>query len=1103
MKNILLKAIVLLLLVALQLSCENKQPETMFTQLDADDTGINFVNKLQETEEFNVLEYGYLYNGGGVAVGDINNDGLLDVYFTGNMVGSHLYLNQGDFKFKEIAKKAGVFAEGLWNTGTTMADVNADGLLDIYVCRSAAKDPNKRRNLLFINNGDLTFTEKAKEYSVDDSGYTTQASFFDYDNDGDLDLYVLNHSTQEYAGFDRITYRLKDRKNSAYSDKLYKNDNGVFKDVSEQAGLISNVLGFGLGISVSDLNNDGWLDMYVSNDYNEQDYLYLNNQDGTFTESLKEYLGHTSLFSMGSDIADVNNDGYTDIITLDMLPEDNYRQKMVSGPDNYEKHSLLEKSGFYHQTMRNMMQLNNQGNSFSEIGQFSGISNTDWSWASLIADFDNDGYKDVYITNGYKRDYTNMDFINYAVQEKLNENKTGQRTAISELLENMPSAVVENYMYHNNGDLTFSKMNTDWGLNQKSLSNGAAYGDLDNDGDLDLIVNNIDEKAFVYRNNSELIEGNNYLKIKLKGSKDNKFGVGAKVEVEYNGNTVVQEMMPSRGYQSSVPYNLIFGLGKDSVVQRLKINWPDGKEQVLQNISANTTQELFNDDAITILESKISEESSALMIATTDTLIRYRHVENEYNDFKRERLLPHQLSTQGPRITQGDINGDGLEDVFIGGAKGSSGQLFQQSRSGDFLVQNNDFLLEDINSEDIGAEFFDADNDGDLDLYVVSGGNAFDKNAQELQDRMYINDGKGNFKKKKGALPQMLTSGSCISVGDLDNDGDLDLFVGGRVVPGEYPTSPRSYVLINDGNGNFEDKTKAVNPDLEFPGMVTDAVWADINSDDQLDLIVVGEWMPIRIFTNDGSVLNEIADAPGTENSEGLWNKIIADDFDGDGDMDFVLGNFGLNSQLKASADEPVSLYVKDFDNNGSVDPILCSYTMGEEFPVFSKDDLVEQLNGLKNKYVSYEDYANEKITDIFSAQELENSTVFQAKNFNSGYLENLGNNQFQFIALPKEAQLSPVYGILSADFNGDGHKDLLLGGNFFGTRVKYGRYDASKGTLLLGNGKGGFKSTSASEHGLNISGEVRDLALLKLTGDKKVVVFVKNDAPVEVYSLD
>ncbi len=1100
MRGIFYRLLVTSLSVLFLVSCENQRAETMFTKLSSGKTGIKFINRLQETEEFNVLEYGYLYNGGGVAVGDINNDGLSDIYFTGNMVGSHLYLNQGDFKFKEIAKNAGVFAEGLWNTGTVMADVNADGLLDIYVCRSAAKDQQKRRNLLFINNGDLTFTEKAKEFGVDDSGYTTQASFFDYDNDGDLDLYVLNHSTQDYAGFSRITHRLKNRKNRAYSDKLYKNENGHFKDVSDKSGLISNVLGFGLGVSVSDLNNDGWLDIYVSNDYNEQDYLYMNNQDGTFTECLEKYIGHTSLFSMGSDIGDINNDGYTDIMTLDMLPEDNHRQKMVSGPDNYEKHSLLEKTGFYHQTMRNMMHLNNEGNSFSEIGQFSGISNTDWSWASLIADFDNDGLKDVYITNGYKRDYTNMDFINYAVQEKLNEDKTGQRTAVSELLENMPSAVVENYMFHNNGDLTFTKMNTIWGLNQKSLSNGAAYADLDNDGDLDLIVNNIDDEAFVYRNNTEKFDGNNYLKIKLEGSPKNRFGVGAKVEIDVEGNTITQEMIPSRGYQSSMPYDLIFGIGKDSLVKQLKINWPDGKIQIMENLKANQTITLANDEAVTILDSRISEKSGYFLSLQADSLINYKHKENDYNDFKRERLLPHKLSTQGPKLAHGDINGDGLEDFFIGGAKGSLGALFKQNQNGSFTASDNSFLKEDIDSEDIGAQLFDADNDGDLDLYVVSGGNAFEKADSLLQDRLYINDGKGNFNKNEKALPKMLFSGSCVSPGDVDNDGDLDLFVGGRLVTGEYPTSPRSYVLRNNGKGVFTDDTINVNEELQFPGMVTDAIWTDFNSDQKIDLIVVGEWMPIRIFQNEENGLREITNTAGTKDSEGFWNKIVADDFDNDGDMDFILGNFGLNSQLKASVTEPAALYVKDFDDNGSIDPVLCSYIMGEEYPAFSKDDIVEQLNGLKNKYVNYKDYADQKITDIFSVEELKDAKVLTAKNFNSSYLENLGNNKFKLVSLPKEAQLAPIYGILSGDFNGDGDKDVLMGGNFFGTRVKYGRYDASKGLLLLGNGNGKFDVVNGDKSGLKVNGEVRDMTVVNRKNNPPVILFVRNNDSVLAY---
>ncbi|SHG21092.1 VCBS repeat-containing protein [Flagellimonas flava] len=1100
MKRFRLRLFLAGILVATFLSCLDPGTDTMFSQMPAQKTGISFVNKLLETEEFNVLEYSYLYNGGGVAIGDINNDGLLDIYFTGNMVGSHLYLNQGNFEFKEIAKEAGVFAEGLWNTGTTMADVNADGLLDIYVCRSAAKAPHKRRNLLFINNGDLTFTEKAEQFGVDDSGYTTHASFFDYDNDGDLDLYVLNHSTQEYAGFDRITHTLKKRKNAAYSDKLYKNEGGYFLDMGSQAGLISNVLGFGLGLSVSDVNNDGWLDIYISNDYNEQDYLYINNQDGTFTEDLENHVGHTSLFSMGSDVADLNNDGYTDIITLDMLPEDNYRQKMVSGPDNYEKHSLLAETGFYHQTMRNMVQLNNQGNSFSEIGQFSGISNTDWSWAALAADYDNDGFKDVYITNGYKRDYTNMDFINYAVQEKLNEDKTGQRTAISELLENMPSAVVENYMYHNNGDLTFNKVNSEWGLDQKSLSNGAAYADLDNDGDLDLVINNIDEPAFIYRNNSETHLGHNFLKVKLQGSKWNTFGIGAKISVNSGENIMVQEMIPSRGYQSSMPYDLVFGLGKDSVAEKLTVRWPDGKVQELHDIEANTVQTLSYADAVTILESEISEKSTHFVSVAADSLMRYRHQENEYNDFKRERLLPHQLSTQGPKIAQGDFDGDGLSDIYIGGAKGSQGGLFRQDRKGGFTAINTSFMEEDGGSEDIDAEFFDADGDGDLDLYVVSGGNAFDKGSEALQDRLYINDGKGNFRKSPNALPKMYNSGSCVSIGDFDADGDQDLFVGGRVLPGEYPESPRSFILINDGKGQFSDGTENVNPDLKFPGMVTDAIWSDINSDGNLDLIVVGEWMPIRVFSNSGNKLEEITQTCGNKDSEGFWNSIIGEDFDNDGDMDFVVGNFGLNSQLKASLSEPATLYVKDFDGNGSLDPVLCSYIMGEEYPAFSKDDLVEQLNGLKSKYVNYKDYANERITDIFTSEELDGATTLVAKNLSTGYLENLGNDQFQFKALPTETQTAPVYGLLSGDFNHDGKKDILLGGNFFGTRVKYGRYDANKGTLLLGDGTGDFEPVNVASSGLNIDGEVRDITNIKLSDGSNLVVFVKNNTDVECF---
>jgi len=1079
-------------------SCQNEDNSKQFTLLSSSKTKIKFKNLVKETQEFNVLQYGYLYNGGGVSVGDINNDGLPDIYFTGNMVGSHLYINQGDLEFEEIAKEAGVFAEGLWNTGTTMADVNGDGFLDIYVCRSAAQSPSKRKNLLFINNKDLTFTESAEEYGVADSGYSTQGAFFDYDKDGDLDLYVLNHSTQEFAGFGQITASLKNRKNNAYSDKLYKNENGKFTDVSDQVGLVSNVLGFGLGIAISDLNNDGWPDIYVSNDYNEQDYLYLNNQDGTFAESLEKFIGHTSLFSMGSDIADINNDSYPDILTLDMLPEGNARQKMVSGPDNYDKYSLLAKSGFYNQTMRNMLQVNNQGKSFSEVGQFSGISNTDWSWASLFGDFNNDGDKDVFITNGYKRDYTNMDFMNFAVQSKLEENKTGKKTAIMELIAEIPSTVEENYIYENNGDLTFTKRNSDWGFDTKSLSNGAAYADLDNDGDLDLIVNNLEEEAFIYRNNNELFSSHNYLSIELEGDTKNTFGIGSKIEITSAKKTISQEMMPSRGYQSSVDYGLIFGLGDAQEADEVKVIWPDGKVQILNNVAVNQKLTLKQENALP--NPKIEKQIAPTLFkdVSTDSLIVHEHDENNYVDFKREQLLPHKLSTQGPKIAKGDINNDGLIDLFICGAKDQTGRLMLQSNKGNFYDARVSFV-EDIEAEDTSALFFDADNDQDLDLYVVSGGNEFEPDSPQLHDRLYINNGLGYFSKNKNALPKMFTSGSCVIANDFDNDGDQDLFVGGRVITGKYPTAPRSYLLENDGKGNFKDITAYVTTDLVNPGMVTDALWADIDNDKQQDLILVGEFMPIRIFKNQNGKLSEFKEN-GISNSEGWWNAIESADIDNDGDADFILGNFGLNSQLKAAIEEPVRLYTKDFDNNGSLDPVLCSFIQGEEYPVFSKDDLVGQLSGLKSRYINYSDYANEKITDIFTSEKLEDAAILEAVNFSSSYLENLGGGKFDLKPLPSVVQFSPIYGILINDFDNDGNLDVLLGGNFFGNRVKYGRYDASKGVLLLGDGKGDFIQLKNSESGIHVEGEVRDIISITDAEKKELILFARNDASVKVY---
>ena len=1090
--NSLLKTVFSLSLIFF-ISC-TPSSDKMFTLMPSNFTGIKFKNPLQYTESFNVLTYGNFYYGGGVSIGDINNDGLSDIYFTGNMVGSRLYINQGNFKFKEIAKQAGVFAEGLWNTGTTMADVNGDGLVDIYVCRSAASNPEKRKNLLFINNGDLTFTEKGSKFGVDDSGFTTQGAFFDYDNDGDLDLYVLNHSVLEYSTLGKMSSYHKKLKNNAYSDKLLRNDNGKFVDVTDDSGLISNILGFGLGIALSDINNDGFIDIYVSNDFNEQDYLYLNNGDGTFTEGLEDYIGHTPLYSMGSDIADFNNDGFTDIMALDMLPEGNHRIKMTSGPDNYEKLNHLKQNGFYNQTMRNMLQLNRGGNYFSEIGQFSGVSNTDWSWASLFTDLDNDGYKDLFITNGYKKDYTNMDFLNYIVQEKINERKNNVKIKLTELIDKMPSILEENYTYKNNGDLTFTKMNIDWGIDQKTFSNAAAYADLDNDGDMDLIVTNLDNQAFIYRNNSEKFTQNNHLKIALKGMGKNTTGIGAKVKVTAGGMTQTQEMFNTRGYQSSVDFNLNFGIGKSKTIDQVEVVWPNQKKEIITAVQPNQKLTLFQKDATLYVNRNKAPNTKLFQEVKA---IDFTHKENNYNDFKREIMLPHMLSTLGPKLAIGDVNGDGLEDAFIGGAKGAVGGIFLQTLSGGFVKSNKIDLEPDAASEDMGALFFDADGDRDMDLYVVSGGNEFDKTDPALKDRLYINRGKGSFVKSSDQLPQIISSGSCVKSADYDNDGDLDLFVGGRLIPNKYPYTPKSYLLQNDGRGHFTDVTSHKAAQLEEAGMVTDAIWADFNSDGLQDLILVGEWMPITLFENKNGKLINSSEDKGLNDSEGWWNSIATADFDQDGDLDFIAGNFGLNSQLKTSVKHPVSIYAKDFDENGSVDPILCCYYGDKNYPAFSKDDIQQQLSMLKNRFVRYSEYADLTIDKIFTPEEFEGSKILLAKNFETSYIENLGNNQFRITPLPIETQLAPIYGITTGDFNGDGNLDVVMGGNFTGSRVKYGHYDALKGVCLLGDGKGNFEFIDVDKSGLKVNGEIRDIdSFVNYKGEKTLLFSRNNDAP-------
>ena len=1088
-------------------ACSSDSGSTLFTSVPSSRSGVKFKNTLQESEEFNVLNYGYFYNGGGVAVGDINNDGLPDIYITGNMKASKLYLNKGDWKFEEIAQSAGVEAAGLWNTGTTMADVNNDGWLDIYVCRSAAALAPRRRNLLFINNRNNTFTEMAYEFGLDDSGYSTQAVFFDYDQDGDLDMYLLNHSVQEYAGFNRFLKSHKDRTNPAYGDKLYKNNLipaekesiGRFLDVSVQAGIKNNVLGFGLGVAVEDLNNDGWLDIYVSNDYNEEDYCYINQKNGTFKETIRDHFDHTSLFSMGSDVADINNDGLPEVYTLDMLPESNYRQKMTSGSDNYEKKQALYENDFHYQSMRNMLHLNNGDGSFSEIGQLAGVSNTDWSWAALFADFDNDGWKDLFVSNGYKSDYTNMDFMAYAADQQIKSNQTGQNTAVADLLGKIPSIEVPNYIYKNNGDLTFSDKTQEWGLDQPSLSNGSAYADFDNDGDLDLLVNNVNAEVSLYRNNAEQLTGHNYLKVQLWGCPLNRLCYGTKVYLKNDGQKQMQTLIPSRGFQSAVEPILHFGLGQMDQIQEIEVVWPDGNIQTLAQVTANQTLKITYDS--TALKPSINPQVDQPLFKkyASNDLISFVHQENSYNDFKQQPLLPHMLSTQGPRACQGDVNGDGRTDLYVGGAKGQAGQLFLQTPEGKFAPSDQPAFSQHQLSEDLESLFFDADGDEDLDLYVCSGGNEAPINSKDYQDRLYINDGSGSFS-DSNHLPEFLESSSCVAATDWDGDGDLDLFVGGRLSSGNYPQAASSYLLENDGTGHFQNRTSELAPALSNIGMVCDAIWTDYDQDQDADLILVGEWMPITVFKNNqGQFERQDQLLP---QSNGWWNTIAAKDMDADGDIDFVVGNYGYNSQMHASVTEPVQIYIKDFDNNGTVDPILTYFLDGESWPMAPKDDLIGQLPSLRKNFLHYEDYAKAKIDDLFTPDELQQAEKLQAFTFATSYVENQGNGQFSLQSLPLAAQLSPTYSIQTHDFNQDGHLDILLGGNFLEARVQFGHYDANKGTLLLGDGKGNFNIMKGNKTGLALRGGVRDMELISNENGKNYLLVLRNDASIQAFEL-
>jgi len=1105
-----MKSIYLLFISFIVFSCQNEKTESnefskdysgpLFELINPGVSGVNFTNIVPENPSANVIVYQYIHNGAGVALGDVNNDGLVDIYFTANFGDNKLFLNKGNLQFEEIAKNAGVQGAWGWSNGVTMVDINGDGFLDIYVSRAGDVDPEKRRNELFINKGDLTFSEQAASYGLDDSAYSTQAVFLDYDKDGDLDMYLLNHPIISIPNKD--FEEAKKNRNPNTSDKLYRNDNLKFVDVSVEAGLVKNAIGYGLSASVGDLNNDGWPDIYVTNDYSEHDYMYFNNQDGTFSEKVKERTRHISNFSMGSDMADFNNDGLLDIIVVDMVAEDNYRIKTNMSGMNPERFNKAVKNGFHYQYMTNTLQMNNGNGTFSEVSKLMGMSNTDWSWAPLWADFDNDGLKDLFVTNGLRKEARNSDFVNRKREllEEMQKHPTGHMDFIMQIVKEIPVKRIKNYIFKNEGDLGFSKKTDEWGFLEPSHSNGAAYADLDNDGDLDIVISNIDQPAFIYENKSNLKKDTGFLKVKLNGNLLNASALGARVVIKTESGLQMKEHYLSRGYLSSIEDNLHFGLGNNKKVDSLWVEWPDGKTQLLTNIEVNKSISIKYDENAASAKATFPQKiSRPILSEVTGKLgVDYRHKENNYDDFKQEILLPHKLSNLGPAMAVGDINGDGLDDFYVGGAKGFSGSLYVQKPDGTFQTQNSATISSDTASEDIAALFFDGDGDGDQDLYVVSGGNDFEKNSKKLQDRLYINNGIGTFTNSKHALPKMITSGGCVAASDFDKDGDLDLFIGGRLIPGNYPSAPRSYLLQNN-NGKFKDVTESIAADLMSPGLVTRCLWTDYDNDGNDDLILVGEWMPISVYKNSEGQFTNITGSLGLSNQKGWWYSMAQGDFDGDGDMDYVFGNLGLNYKYKASQEAPFEIYYDDFDDNNTGDIVLSYNENGEKVPLRGRECSSQQMPFIKDKFKTYDAFGNASLKDIFGDEKLKKALHLSATGFTTIYVENRGAEPWKISPLPRLAQISSVNGIIAKDVNKDGNLDIVMAGNLYEAEVETPRNDAGNGLILLGNGKGNFAELSVIESGFFAPGNVKNLLSLTIN-NKLFFAVVNNSSPLQFF---
>lgn len=1084
----------LLILLFSVAACKNRN--TLFREVSPSESGIDFNNKLTYSDSLTVLDFEYMFNGAGVALCDINNDGLQDILFTGNMVPARLYLNKGNFQFEDITAKSGLKADG-WCYGIAVVDINQDGYSDFYICKSGNKTTpaSGRHNYFFINNRNNTFTDSAARMGLDDDGYDVQAAFFDYDKDADLDMFLLRNSFVRYNRNNAREMK-PESETSATTAKLFRNEGNLhFTDVSKEAGITKE--GFGLGVSVCDINKDNWPDLYVSNDFLTNDLVWINNKNGTFTDRANEYLRHQTYNAMGNDVADFNNDGNDDIVTVDMLPPDNKRWKLTIAGNRYDEFNNTLNLGYAPQYVRNTLQLNNGDGTFSEIAQISGVNATEWSWAPLFADFDNDGWKDLFVANGYKNDITNMDFITYGKRALFMGTPEANRKERLKLLQNYPGIHISNYVFRNNHDLTFSNVSEDWGLDKPSYSNGAAYGDLDNDGDLDLVINNIDEPASVFENQTNKLNPKaTWLKVKFKGPAGNRDGLETKLCLWQNGVMQYGYCAPVRGYLSSVPAILHFGLNDDKI-DSVRVLWPDGKTQLLTNLTSNQLLTLDHQNAVNA-PTQFGDIIKPSLLSRVDSSldINYVHREDDYIDFKAQPILQHTASHEGPGLASGDVNGDGLDDFFIGAAANSDGSIFIQQKNGKFL-QNK--LAHDIHADYMGALLLDADKDGDLDLFVVSGGTTSEKKGNVYQDRLYLNDGKGNFSVAMNALPVMDQSGASITAADYDKDGDLDLFICGRVSPGEYPVSPKSFLLRNDGgNGTakFTDVSAGHLPEDGKMGMVTSALWTDFDNDSWVDLVVAGEFMPVSFIKNNKGELAQQT-LLTIDSSKGWWNSLVAGDFDNDGDIDFIAGNKGLNQWLKASVKEPVCVYAKDYDKNGRLDPVLCHYNNGTEYIVHSRDDINSQMTAMKARFTDYTKWAEVKFKNAFLEDELADALVLKCETFSSAYVENKGAGKFAIHALPVEAQLSPIYGMLCTDIDEDGNLDVICVGNSYAPEVQTGRNDAQGMLILKGNGKGSFVVDRTE---FNTATDNKAVVSIQSADSSRLLLVSSNSAALKAY---